>query len=930
MNKGRGFLAALFFISAAFLISSCGGGGGSSATTPAPQTVGINISPATASVTAGKTQQFTATVTGSSNTTVSWAVNGAAGGNTTAGTISSAGLYTAPSQAPNPATVTITATSQADATKSASATVTVMAPVQVTVSISPTTGSLIGGQTLQFNASVTGSSNTAVTWSVSATGNNPAGTITPAGLYNAPNESTQTTVTVTATSQADSTKSASATVTITPVTVAIGPTTASVVLGGTQQFLVTLTGSTNMSVTWSVNGASGGNATMGTVSASGLYTAPSSVPNPSTVTVIATSQADTSKSASASVTITAAPTPLANFSPTSLNFGSVNVSANAMQTVVLKNTGTATLTISGIAVGGTNAGDFSQTNTCGASLASGASCNIVVTFTPSASGSRAASLSVTDNAAGSPQSVALSGTGVVNNLTISPTSATVLLGATQSLALNANATCTSALFGAVPVSGSGSSYAAAYTVPQALPTAWNDTVTCTATVGGSQQTASITLQYPTPTITGTSFNGSLGTIFLFQTSGTSFLVNGTGFLSDGSFNPLNDSQDICGASLVNWGQLQISFAVGLTDFGVQCSQGGPLAIWDPGFLQFTMSDPQNGHGGGTSNVGRIAFLGDQNFLTFNQTDAFLLDSATSTVRKFKTTDGSPDGSFTFSPGTGLAIGIDDVTGNLVLFTGTSFQVFDPATNAKLYEVDAASPGSIHGGAVGKGWAIFSVYDGTEGLPDVLDVFNLQQLGNPPVHLSVKSTPQNFPWYFQLATASGSTVGVVWSIDAGVLSTINLSDLSVIQSLAIPNIYYGTNTSRSGSPDGWQLQVFNSGPLAGTAVLLSQVDNLLVYVNLATMTEIRRVDLTAPFKDANPPQPELQSFRLGKDKVDGSVVVAFADSVNGKTVLYNVDQNGNMSKLNATTPFLATGLQESSDGTQIYWGNRSTFTITPKQ
>jgi hypothetical protein len=69
------------------------------------------------------------------------------------------------------------------------------------------------------------------------------------------------------------------------------------------------------------------------------------------------------------------------------------------------------LSITSIAVTGTNAGDFAQTNTCGSSVAAAANCTISVTFTPSASGTRTASLSITDNASGSPQTVSPTGTG---------------------------------------------------------------------------------------------------------------------------------------------------------------------------------------------------------------------------------------------------------------------------------------------------------------------------------------------------------------------------------------------------------------------------------------------------------------------------------------------------------------------------------------
>jgi sugar lactone lactonase YvrE len=96
---------------------------GSTFTINAP-TVVVTISPSTASVQTTATQQFTATVVGTSNKAVTWSVNNVAGGNSTVGTISSVGLYTAPASLPSPSTVTITATSAADTAKSASATVT--------------------------------------------------------------------------------------------------------------------------------------------------------------------------------------------------------------------------------------------------------------------------------------------------------------------------------------------------------------------------------------------------------------------------------------------------------------------------------------------------------------------------------------------------------------------------------------------------------------------------------------------------------------------------------------------------------------------------------------------------------------------------------------------------------------------------------------
>jgi len=73
------------------------------------------------------------------------------------------------------------------------------------------------------------------------------------------------------------------------------------------------------------------------------------------------------------------------------------------QTVTLTNTGSTSLTLSGVAVTGANSADFVQNNNCGSSLAAGSNCTIVLLFTPSASGARSATLSITDNATGSPK-----------------------------------------------------------------------------------------------------------------------------------------------------------------------------------------------------------------------------------------------------------------------------------------------------------------------------------------------------------------------------------------------------------------------------------------------------------------------------------------------------------------------------------------------
>jgi Domain of unknown function DUF11/FG-GAP-like repeat/Putative binding domain, N-terminal len=107
----------------------------------------------------------------------------------------------------------------------------------------------------------------------------------------------------------------------------------------------------------------------------------------------------------------AIPVPVASLTPTSLSFTAQTGATSAAQTATLKNTGNAALNISSITLTGANPTDFAQTNTCGESLAAGASCSIAITFTPASAASFAATVSIADNAAGSPQTVSLTGTG---------------------------------------------------------------------------------------------------------------------------------------------------------------------------------------------------------------------------------------------------------------------------------------------------------------------------------------------------------------------------------------------------------------------------------------------------------------------------------------------------------------------------------------
>ncbi len=168
-------------------------------------TVKITVAPATVSLPTGGTQSFSATVTNTTNTAVTWS--------TTCGSLSSATAnpvtYTAPGKV---GSCTVTAKSKADTSKTAQAAVTVTVPPPVTVSITPASSSIPPGGKVQITANVTGSSNTAVTWSVGWQG----GAITGTGNTISYTNANAGIATVTATSKANPAQSATADVLVLP------------------------------------------------------------------------------------------------------------------------------------------------------------------------------------------------------------------------------------------------------------------------------------------------------------------------------------------------------------------------------------------------------------------------------------------------------------------------------------------------------------------------------------------------------------------------------------------------------------------------------------------------------------------------------------------------------------------------------------------
>ena len=227
----------------------------------------ITVSPSTAQVALGATQQFTA----SGQTSVTWTAS--------EGTITATGLVKAPATMPVSSAVTITASGTNSQKGTAIVTLTGGTTGGGPITVSPSTAQVALGATLQFAAS----GQSTVTWTASA------GTISSAGLFKAP-ATMPASSTVTITASGTNNQSGTATVTLTGGAITVSPSTAQVVLGATQQF----TASGQTTVTWS--------ASAGTISSTGLFKAPATMPASSTVTI--TASGANNQSGTATVTLT--------------------------------------------------------------------------------------------------------------------------------------------------------------------------------------------------------------------------------------------------------------------------------------------------------------------------------------------------------------------------------------------------------------------------------------------------------------------------------------------------------------------------------------------------------------------------------------------------------------------------------------------------
>jgi FG-GAP-like repeat/Abnormal spindle-like microcephaly-assoc'd, ASPM-SPD-2-Hydin len=218
-------------------------------------------------------------------------------------------------------------------------------------------------------------------------------------------------------------------------------------ISAAQTLTVSNSNSTALSITGiTITGANGGDFsetnTCGTSLAAGTNCTISVSFKPTaggtrTGTISVTENASGAASSTQSAILTGTGIAPAGLTPSSLTFAVQTLGTSATQILTLSNTNSVALSITSIAITGANGGDFSETNTCGTSLAAGANCAITVSFKPTATGIRTGTVSVTENATGaasSTQSVSLTGTGVAPVAGVAPSSLTFagqLVGSTS-------------------------------------------------------------------------------------------------------------------------------------------------------------------------------------------------------------------------------------------------------------------------------------------------------------------------------------------------------------------------------------------------------------------------------------------------------------------------------------------------------------------
>jgi hypothetical protein len=339
--------------------------------------------------------------------------------------------------------------------------------------------------------------------------------------------------------------------------------------------------------------------------------------------------------------------------------------------------------------------------------------------------------------------------------------------------------------------------------------------------------------------------------------------------------------------------------------------------YSPGWVTFSVSCAS-----GTSNSANLAFEGNQNTLAISATgELYQLDQAQGAptgqngfVRVFDA-NGSANTSFLVGA---LANGIafDDLTGQvLVSYPGGSVAIYDPATGTAVNSA-GVTPGPVMGVAAKNGLGC-----ATQPAQNFLSCFVVSlALFNPPIAAVAAGTQ---PWTSAMLTLGSETDALVYSRESTEIRRYSVLDLDDKTQITLQGALTVSGITRAsqlqGANGGWQIVAFGSGLASRTAAFLSQTDGILVFVDLNTMMELRRVTLQGI------------PLRIAPDATHGTVIVAFADVNAGLMRFAKVDvATATLTSLNATSSLLAVGLAVSADGTSILAAMRDQLAVLTNQ
>lgn len=467
--------------------------------------------------------------------------------------------------------------------------------------------------------------------------------------------------------------------------------------------------------------------------------------------------------------------------------------------------------------------------------------------------------------------------------TISPSSATIVLGGSKNFSVTGASNCSLSGPGTLNYSGS----TATVSIGTSAPSSWQATLTCTNSAGSAS--AAITYERPVPQVIDV-----LPRAYCPAECVVGLVIQGSGFYDGGTVQiDSNPAVVIPSGSTFN----EIDNVVVVFDTN----------RWDPRFHDVRVSTPSDGHGGGTSAPGHFAMLGNLDTGAASSTAIFSYDPAEAytdpsgatrygLVHKFNRTTLAEELSFGIGE-VAQGIAFDETTNSLVVVnSGGNILLYNPDTGQRKLATNNPEDFSAKGVSAKDGYACVARDSG-----GVVASVDLQ---SEPYPRFVNQSIGDIPWNTAMDTLPGDgRVCSVFNVGDLVFSVVKIPEMTTLRFSVVNSLRSIRDVQLSGA--GWQTGVFTSGPAAHQAVILSRNEKALIFMDETTGTEVRRVTL-----DGDP-------FRIAIDNANGNVIVAMVDSSAGLTRFKRVRaSDGTVTNLSSTSNLLATYFFLSADGQKL--------------